>query len=276
MSDRLLSLYTNNLNVDFRVAAYVEQPPEDCLYNYTTQFSSIGFILCGEGSIVVDGVDLRPAPGDLYLLPARTLQSYSSFSNDSYKKYYCHFLATSGGVSLFDVVKTPLCYPAKDPAAMEAIFRELCALQAADDPLAALRIRSLTEHLIYHYLSGAPSLQTKTAHSKNREAIEDTLLYIEQNPAEDLSVGRLAARLFFSPDHFTRLFKSVTGEPPRRYIARVRNQKAIQLLLSTDMSVARIAAATGFETPAYFSGTFKKMNGVSPADFRKMASGRGE
>lgn len=276
MNDRLLSLYTNNLNVDFRVAAYVEQPPEDCLYNYTTEFSSIGFILSGEGSIVANGVDLHPAPGDLYLLPARTRQSYSSFSDNSYKKYYCHFLATSGGVSLFDVVKTPLCYAAKDPAAVEAIFRELCALQASNDPLAALRIRSLTEHLIYLYLSGAPSLKTEAIRSQNREAMEDTLLYIEQHLAEDLSVGRLAARLFFSPDYFTRLFKSVTGEPPRRYIARARNQKAIQLLLSTDMSISRIAAATGFETPAYFSGTFKKMNGVSPGDFRKMANGRGE
>lgn len=269
--DNRLALYANNLTVDFRMAAYVEQPPEDCLYNYVPEFSSIGFILSGEGSIVADGVDLRPAPGDLYLLPARTLQSYSSFSANSYKKYYCHFQATSGGVSLFDVVKVPLCFRAKDPAAVEAIFRELCALQATADPLAPLRIRSLTEQLIYLYLSDAPSIRVESIQSKKRDPIGDTLLYIERHLAEELSVQQLAARLFFSPDYFTRLFKSVTGETPRRYITRIRNQKAVRLLLSTEMSVAEIAAATGFETPAYFSNTFKKMNGLSPADFRKVS-----
>ena len=40
------------------------------MYDYTMTFSSIGFIRDGEGAILVEGVDLRPRPGDVHLLPA--------------------------------------------------------------------------------------------------------------------------------------------------------------------------------------------------------------
>ena len=142
----------------------------------------------------------------------------------------------------------PACYRAVHPEAVDAVFRKRCAPQAADDPSAPLRIRSLTEQHVYLYPADAPSIAAEAAHRKNREAIEDTRLYIEQHSEADLSVQQLAARLFFSPDYLTRLFKSVTGELP----PRVRSQKAIRLLLFTDMSASAIAAATGFETPPIF------------------------
>ncbi len=270
----LLSIYAQKLAVEFRAVSYVEQPREDALYDYTPEFSSIGYILGGEGSIVVEGVDLRPEAGDLYLLPAKTQQSYSSFSDNPYHKYYCHFTATVAGRNFFELVKVPLRIHIGQNETVRHVFEELCALQAEAHPLAGLRMRSLVEQLLYLYLTEGGTAQTDPAPAKKQEAIEETLLYIEEHLSEDLSVAHLAERCFFNSNYFARLFKENTGETPKHYILHRRNQKAIDLLLTTSLGIADIAARTGFDNASYFSNTFKKLNGLAPGEFRKLSTGK--
>lgn len=269
MYDNLLSVHVRNMTVDFRAAAYVEQPKEDGLYNYIPEFSSIGYICNGDGAIVVEGIDLQPKAGDMYLLPAKTVQSYYSVNDTPYKKYYCHFQATSGGRSFFDIVKVPLRLPVQDRGTVVALFEELCSLQPAAHPFSILRIKSLVEQLLYIYLSSASSISLDPPRAKKQEAVENALLYIEEHLDQELSIRQLAGRLFLHPDYFARIFKEVTGGTPRQYILQCRNQKAIGLLLSTSLSISEIAAQTGFDNQFYFSRVFKKINGVTPSEFRK-------
>ena len=48
-----------------------------------------------------------------------------------------------------------------------------------------------------------------------------------------------------------------TGETPQHYLESLRMRRAADLLLRTGFSIKQIAAATGFESPFYFSQRFK-------------------
>jgi AraC-like DNA-binding protein len=92
---------------------------------------------------------------------------------------------------------------------------------------------------------------------------------IELRYAEPLKVGDLAASAFLSIGRFTELFREEVGCSPREYLGRVRIRAAKSLLLESDLTVAAIAARTGFPDPAYFTRFFRQEVGLSPSEFRR-------
>ena len=75
----------------------------------------------------------------------------------------------------------------------------------------------------------------------------------------------------FSPSHFSARFRAVTGFSVTEYVKRLRMARARQLLITSDHTVAEIAAAVGYPDPFYFSRNFSAVNGVSPRAFRARA-----
>lgn len=93
--------------------------------------------------------------------------------------------------------------------------------------------------------------------------------YIENNLDADLSLASIADIAFFSPFHFHRVFKAITGETLNEYITRRRIEKAALELLRKNISVSEIFLKYGFTDNSSFTRTFKKFYGVSPTEFRK-------
>lgn len=95
------------------------------------------------------------------------------------------------------------------------------------------------------------------------------LIYIAKNLHNTLTVENLAQYCGFSTDHFSRSFKNKFGIRPANYIQSRRIARAQFLLLSTQDSLKQIAENSGFKNASYFSRTFKKITGNTPACFRK-------
>ncbi len=73
----------------------------------------------------------------------------------------------------------------------------------------------------------------------------------------------------FSPFHFHRLFKVVTGETLSRFIGRLRIEKATsQLLYNPGKSITEIALDCGFSSLTVFSRAFKETLGISASEYR--------
>jgi len=63
-------------------------------------------------------------------------------------------------------------------------------------------------------------------------------------------------------------FRRVTGLPPRAYLTQYRLDRVRELLLSTDLPVARIAQRAGFSDQSYLSRLFRQMEACSPTEYR--------
>ncbi|MFD5544976.1 helix-turn-helix domain-containing protein, partial [Streptomyces sp. NPDC127079] len=91
---------------------------------------------------------------------------------------------------------------------------------------------------------------------------------IAADPGAPHTVGTLAARVSLSPSRFAHLFTQQTGTSPMRAVREARLRHAARLLESTDLTVERIAAASGFPSPFHFNRVFRESHGVPPGAYR--------
>jgi two-component system, response regulator YesN len=92
--------------------------------------------------------------------------------------------------------------------------------------------------------------------------------YIEDHFSEEVTARDVARHVNLSYSHFVRLFKKETGNTFSNYLSFVRLRKGVWYLRHTDKTIEEISDITGFNTPNYFSSTFKKYVGSSPREFR--------
>jgi AraC family transcriptional regulator len=108
------------------------------------------------------------------------------------------------------------------------------------------------------------------------ERILRVLLYIEQHLDAELTLEYLAGVACFSPWHFHRVFRGMTGEPVMEYIRRLRLEHAAQQLRRTDTPVTRIAFDAGYESHEAFTRAFRARFGAPPSEYREIAESRTE
>lgn len=82
------------------------------------------------------------------------------------------------------------------------------------------------------------------------------------------TLGELARRSGFSPQHLNRLFGRVLGVTPLRYLARMRMERAAELLEADQLTVQAIALRVGYTDPYYFSRVFREHFDRSPQQYR--------
>lgn len=100
--------------------------------------------------------------------------------------------------------------------------------------------------------------------------IESAREYLLKHFNENISLGQLAAHCFVSPFHFSRIFKTITGESPHQYLTKVRLTHAKMRLVETNLPVTDIAYECGFNSAEHFVTAYKKYYNISPSSFRNV------
>jgi YesN/AraC family two-component response regulator len=99
--------------------------------------------------------------------------------------------------------------------------------------------------------------------------------FIEEHSNEELSLKRVARAVNISRNYLSEKFKEITGVNFVEYVARVRFEKACDLLENADRRISEIAFAVGFQSLSQFNRIFKKLSGRSPTAYRRMQVKRG-
>ncbi|MBQ8879529.1 MAG: PocR ligand-binding domain-containing protein [Clostridia bacterium] len=93
--------------------------------------------------------------------------------------------------------------------------------------------------------------------------------YVKNNLSEKITLSDIAGSLHCSTVTLTEHFKDEFGITIMEYVLRKRMELSERLMLDTDLPQREIAAKTGFADVEYFSRTFKRYHGISPAAWRK-------
>ena len=92
--------------------------------------------------------------------------------------------------------------------------------------------------------------------------------YIDEHLQEDISLTALAEQVYLNPVYLSRVYKQITGQNLSHYTTRRRVEKAMELLSRPELKINEIGYQVGYESPAHFSRTFKKITGLTPAEYR--------
>lgn len=156
---------------------------------------------------------------------------------------------------------------------LERASRRLHSGISASDILIPLWISDLNEWertFIRHWWALMEELGRDALGNRGIEAIRE---YIEDHFHEELSLSVLSERFHFSPQYIAKKFKELYNTTVMTYLTEIRMDKAKSLLRFTDKPVAEIANSLGFEDENYFGKVFKKLQSVSPLQYRKQHRG---
>ena len=105
----------------------------------------------------------------------------------------------------------------------------------------------------------------------NRKRILESIKYIESNLKSDISVSDMAKAACLSLYHFIRLFQSITGISPKKYLLQRRLTDSVGQLRGSDEKVIGIAFDYQFGSHEVFTRSFQKQFGITPSKVRKGA-----
>ena len=92
--------------------------------------------------------------------------------------------------------------------------------------------------------------------------------YVEVHLGESIDLSMLAGVAGLSVHHFARQFKQSAGVTPHVYLTQKRVERAQEMLVQTDLSLAEIAFAVGFFDQSHLARHFRHMLGTTPREFR--------
>ena len=119
------------------------------------------------------------------------------------------------------------------------------------------------------YLVGAQDAGLLRLATLPDPTIAEAVHLLRSRPEHPWTVADLAHTVGVSRTLFTARFRELVGEPPIRYLTKVRLSLVAGYLATTTQNLSAIARRTGYDSEASLSKAFKREYGTSPGDYRR-------
>ncbi|AOY77133.1 response regulator transcription factor [Clostridium formicaceticum] len=103
----------------------------------------------------------------------------------------------------------------------------------------------------------------------SENVLEAAMSYIEKNFTEKITLDTVANFVHLHPQYFSKYFKKNLGITFTDYIAKLRIEKAKNLMIHPEKTIAQVALEVGYTDPAYFSKVFLKYEQQSPYKYKR-------
>ena len=231
----------------------------------------------GEGELVYEGKKYELRSGDVVFIDCRKAYSHSTGLNPNTELWslrWCHFYGPNmgaiyrkyqerGGKPVFQTNQLQSYYD---------ILDELYNIASSPDYVRDMRIHEKLSSLLILLMEDAwdDTQMQATPDTLDIQAIKD---YLDENFKKRISLDDLADSFYLNKYYLMKLFKDRYGMTINAYLNQARVTWVKQQLRFTDKTVEILAAELQIE-PAYLSRLFKKVEGISPTQFRKSWRGR--
>ncbi|MCC3372272.1 AraC family transcriptional regulator [Cohnella sp. REN36] len=205
--------------------------------------------------------------GHVVIVPARMDHRFEGAGHNRYGVLHLAHIPPAIGKLLQRLAKAdrPAVFALSrlDKDRFERLFREWLRIQASPLKEKLRAHLSWAEVLILFLLEHMQTDQQALTITKAAD-------YIRENLQHGVQMSDLAVLTGFSEAGFRRLFEHMYHMSPKRYQQQCRMSEAKWLLSSSEKEIAEIAGQLGFSRLHSFSQWFKRAEGVSPTEWRKL------
>jgi len=258
---------------------------------HTHAFIEIAFVESGHGWHILGEEITRCGPGSVYIIDYEVAHMFMADHNDclticnlifcpSFLNMYSH-----NGQNFSDVVHRYLlrsfrkndfsyfCYTkfeAEELQKVSALFGNMLEEYERQEQGCEELIRSWSIELLVYFFRRLcreeNNVENPTLHKES--LLQCVYDYIEEHYEEEISLEKLARLIFVSPKYFSHLFKTHTGCTVTEYTQKVRVRYACEMLEHSKATVEEIAGKVGYSDGKYFKKVFRRLAGMSPAEYR--------
>lgn len=208
-----------------------------------------------EGRAIVDfkGEETELTPGNLYLIPPRTV--FSGSNPEPFTKWYVHFI-----LGRSDLLSVPGVYSQRADEIADGFIETLAT--ARGEPY-----NWESASLVIHALTKLPNAAWTDQMLDRR--VEKAMEFLQANLSRKINADDAARAAGVSVRNLNHLFRSQVRMAPMSVLLNYRLDRACHLLRHTDQSIEQVAENCGFPNRYYFSRMLKQHRGISPAAYRK-------
>ncbi len=157
---------------------------------------------------------------------------------------------------------------ARDPL-VEHVVRALMAELEAPEPAGRIYADGLAVALATRLLQNFAAIGMAGRQTLSKPQVRRMVDFIEANLEADLTLEQLAEVVGVSIPHLTTLFRRTMGQSVHAYVMERRVQRARDLLLRREMSIAEVALETGFAHQSHLARWMRRLLGVTPSEVQR-------
>lgn len=133
---------------------------------------------------------------------------------------------------------------------------------------------TVTAELLHHFMEQlnhvvCPNDEAESRPTAQSPQIQAVHRLLTENLSQRHTIESLSHQFFMDSSTLKREFRQAYGLPIATYLKECRIKKAMELLATTDDSIASIAGQVGYETQSKFTAAFKAMTQLSPLEYRR-------
>ncbi|WP_122646486.1 AraC family transcriptional regulator [Enterococcus mediterraneensis] len=250
-----------------------------CGFSKTMPFHSFGpairnnyilhIVMEGKGSYHVKNQQFQLKKGDLFLIRPGDSNFYLADGEDPWMYCWLSF----GGSAAEEIIRRSLFKEDQYTMISSNIQKYVdiiveCMKETEENLESELQLTALTYRFLAVLLKDGGKISGGIPKVHSSLAVE-TVKYIEEHYAENLSVEEIAQHLSVNRSHLSRVFSNYMGTSIKEYLIGVRINRGAFLLSLTNDSVESIAYQVGFNSLVVFSRMFKKSTGETATNYRK-------
>lgn len=148
------------------------------------------------------------------------------------------------------------------------ITEETAKNQPGSDSVLARLTELMFLEILRGHMQQLPEEEIGWLSALNDPIVGRVLELLHTRPEHNWLVSELAEQVNVSRSLLAARFSQLLGLPPKQYLTQWRLQLALNLLRSSNDSVAKIAAQVGYESEYAFNRVFKRHVGIPPATWR--------
>lgn len=227
-------------------------------------------VVSGAGELEYDGA-IRPLKaGDCVFIDCSRKYCHRT-SDDLWALKWVHF----SGRTMPDIYAKYLgrggdaVFPVADRERLDTLLSSIIETAGSDDYIRDMRLNEKLCALLTMIMEASWNPERGIRGKKRRE-IYQIRAWCDENYMNQATLDEIAGMFFIDKFYMLKMFKEQYGMTINAYITNKRITRAKQLLRFTDDSIAEIGARVGITDANYFNKLFKKVEGMTPGQFRKM------
>ena len=234
---------------------------------HTHTCAELFFVTGGSGAMQIGQVPSPMVTGDLMVVNSGVPHTEVSGPNDplEYIVLGVDGLETLGGPDGFALLHG-FCHQHQVAQCLDMLLQEAQRAQSGYSDVCQDLLHILLLLLVRYRGSVLQPVQREQKAGRECSLVRR---YIDDHFKENITLDQLAAVAHLNKYYLAHVFQREYGVSPIRYLTARRIQESRFLLGETDHTLSHIAQVLGFSSASYFSQCFRRVEGISPKEYRQ-------